>query len=261
MTQWLKSVFLSVLICSAGLAYADRCDSVLSGTRLEKQKKFTEKRDALIESFRIDKNAGIIIDVIKNSTASGIKNAIWLKDISREVERYAEKLNLTQKRAQEVAREFDAEIDALEDMAICYHFSQLENYEYDRLMMLKLYEDMNDSTESGDESTIAFGYFTTTREGNSKPVIHLAYSTECTENSCYFRDVAKPDFKGTGVRLVHHPEAIEEITTKLTTISDGNPVKTYLNTLELKKTGVIFSSPEIYAAIYYYGEDVDIDKK
>ena len=267
MAKWYTPLLLSSLLCLPCTATAHtECEKLFTSiVPIKRQKQFINDRDRLISHFSPDRNATVIADVIRHSTAAGsqkvVKNALWLVDVPAEVIRHASLLGLTKKRAREVAADLKSEIEILEKKAICYHFKELEHYHGDRLMMLKLYD--NVTVEEADTSTppIAFGYFTTTTDGNSSRVIHLTYPGDCANRECHFTNIDKSDFRGTGIRLVHHPEVVETMTTGLSNVAHGDPLVTDLTGLELAKTGEIFTSPEIYAAVYYYGEDIDIDKK
>ena len=267
MTNWYKPLVLSSLLCTPWLASAHtECERLFPSTdRIERQKQFIADRDRLIGHFSPDENAKVIADVIRHSTAASnervVKNALWLKDVPSEVIRHAEELGMTKERAWEVAGEIETEIALLEKKAICYHFTELDYYDADRLMMLKLYDDVNVTSEDTGEQPIAFGYMTTTTDGRSSRVVHLTYPGDCCDRACHFTNIDKDQFKGTGIRLVHHPETIETMVTGLSTVMNGDPALTDLTSLELTKTGEVFTKPEIYAAIYYYGEDVEIDKK
>ena len=267
MSKWYKPLLLSSLLSIPWGAVAhSECDKLFkSSDRTQRQIEFIKARDRLISHFSPEKNATVIAEVIRQSTAASpdkvVKNALWLKDVPREVIRHAEALGLTEERAREVAGEVEVEIDLLENKAICYHFTELEYYDSDRLMLLKLYDDVNVAQDDKSEQPIAFGYFTTTTDGNSSRVVHLTYPGNCGNRKCHFTNIDKDQFKGTGIRLVHHPEVVETMVTPLSSVVNGNPVVTDLTGMELRKTGEIFTSPEIYAAVHYYSEDVDIDKK
>ena len=269
MAKWHKPLLFSSLIgsCAVTPVYADCSDVYSSRDRIERQKQFIESRDQLIGHLlgsSPEENARIIVDVIRHSTAASNekvqKHALWLRDIPTEIRRHAEVLQLSEQRAREISSEFESEIDSLEQKAICYHFNGSENYGGDRLMMLKLYEDETSTEKPANQQNIAFGYTTTLPDGRSSPVVHFTYPGYCSNQVCHFQHMDKKEFSGTGVRLVHHPEVVESMVTELSSTPVGEPEVTDLTVLELNKTGEIFTTPEIYAAVYYYGDEVKIDE-
>lgn len=267
MSKWYKPLLLSSLLTIPwGASAHNECDDEFkSSDRLQRQIEFMDARDRLIGHFSPEKNATLIASVIRESTAASqdkaVPHALWLQDVPKEVIRHAKALGLTEERALEVAGDIENEINVLEKKAICYHFADPENYRGTRLMMLKLYEDLNVAEDDTDEKPIAFGYITTTFDGNSGGVVHMTYPGDCSNRLCHFTNIDKDQFKGTGIRLVHHPEEVETMVTKLSNVVNGDPVVTDLTALTLNKTGELFTKPEVYVVVHYYDEDVEVDKK
>ncbi|ODS22666.1 hypothetical protein AB835_12945 [Candidatus Endobugula sertula] len=249
MIKWIYALSLSIMFYNtSALADFDCEKEMLSETFHDQKEMFRKARDKLFNEAHLDKYHAKIVSMLRKSSAENMSKSLWVVDIPDMIDEIKEQLDTPEGGWENRLTTWKKSVEDLEEKARCFHYGLTD--QKTPVMFLKLYD-------HGDDKPVIAGYLTTTSDGSPSSTVRYTRPEDCSSNGCQFQDSSLKGFDSsqfTAIRLVHNPESLAKLKEDLVDNETGLADLSYLKQLEIKKTGEMFTDPEIIAAVAYRQE-------
>lgn len=257
-------VLVSSLSCSTSLLAfnSEDCSAFLEKKVSEQVNELYCAQDRFIESLGLHEHGTKFLQVMKDGTQKKEYIEMPLSEFPDAVRKNYSTAG------EDIVRNFEQSILDVDAISKCHGHHRLDSK--DQSVLKWRYYRIKDTDNpfvgyvKPDPKVVA-------QEGRKAPLIgHVTDPDSCSAGKCELRDIDLKDIQKDAVRLVYRVEYMtysgregDVTTTEAVTPPGGGvwPKSSILTSLKLKKTGEVFTDPEIYFLLTYYknGKVVRVD--
>ena len=242
------------------------CEKYLEQSNDDQFKELFDRQIGLIEFLRLDQNGTKLVTVMKSATRLNQRGELPITDFIVEIK-------ASYQFPEDDLRRLDEGIDELEMTARCYHNGNTDDVEGGAIVKW-LYHELGETdnpfigfllprAEAGSDQAAEEAGVDGTEEGAAaKPVperkVYATTPQQCGVDSCTFETLDQSQVTRDAVQLIYTPRSVVEEVEASAAVNTLDPqgeewpMESVLLQVDLKKTGEVFTKPEIYARVLYW---------